>query len=138
MQRRVLAFCVVLVGGACAASAVPPVASTPAPSAVSLRERPLLTSADTIAAMCAHDPRVGMRLYGCYPPRGPLFIIDGEILPSDSSTASRLVRDRVGAAQSGREVVELILAPANDSAAMATYGSRARGGLVILRTRPRP
>lgn len=79
-----------------------------------------------------------MRLYGCNPRRGPLFIIDGVLLPTDSSMGSREWRDSVSAAQRGREVVELILAPANDSSALANYGSRARDGLVILRTRPSP
>jgi len=120
----------------CCATPSPPSPST-LPSVTASAARPLLTRADTIAAMCAHDPRVEMRLYGCNPRRGPLFIIDGVLLPSDSSRASREWRDSVSAAQRGREVVELILAPANDSSALANYGSRARDGLVILWTRPR-
>ncbi len=139
MLSRWFACFIVLAGSACAAP-VPPAATpqTPqTPSVASDRDRPLLTYADTVAAMCGHDPRVGMRLYGCNRPRGPSLVIDGVLLPTDSSVASRHRRDSVTAAQAGREVVELIFAPADDSVAMATYGSRAREGIVILRTRPR-
>src|SRR4051812_3554580 len=56
-------------------------------------------TAREISDACSHKPGARMRLYGCkpeafLPPRGePLYLIDGEALPTDTIGPRRLARE---------------------------------------------
>jgi hypothetical protein len=67
---------------------------------------------------------------------GVLIIIDNAIAVLDSTPESRVRRDSLLVALTGRIIASIEMFPPGDSVALKTYGSRARNGLIIITTRP--
>jgi hypothetical protein len=96
-------------------------------------------TAQEISDGCNHKPGARMRLYGCkqdafLSPRGePLYLIDGEALPTDTTGPRRLAREATVRALRAEDIEEIT--SINGDSAMARFGPTARFGAVLIRTR---
>jgi hypothetical protein len=61
-------------------------------------------------------------------------MVDGRLVGIDTSARGRQTMDSTLKALRGRRITDITIYLAGDSTAMATYGSRASVGLVIIQT----
>jgi hypothetical protein len=66
---------------------------------------------------------------------GPLILIDGAVANLDTTMHSRRRLDSLAATVVDQRLVQLQFFPADDTAAWRLYGSRARRGVIVIRTR---
>src|SRR6478735_3230268 len=96
-------------------------------------------TAQEISDACNHKAGARMRLYGCRPEafiprRGePPYLIDGEALPTDTIGPRRLAREAILSALRPEDLVELTIIKGDS--AVARFGSTARFGAVLMRTK---
>jgi hypothetical protein len=98
-----------------------------------------LWTAQEIADACSHRPGARMRLYGCKPEafvseRGePLYVIDGEALPTDTTGPRRLAREAKVRALRVEDIEEVTSIKADS--AVVRFGATARFGAILIRTK---
>jgi hypothetical protein len=96
-------------------------------------------TAQEISDACRHRPGARMRLYGCRPDasiprqRDPLYVIDGVVLPTDTSGSGHLMREATIRTLRAEDVEEItVIKP---DSAVTRFGPAARFGAIIIRTK---
>jgi hypothetical protein len=96
-------------------------------------------TAQEISDACNHKTGARMRLYGCSPEafiprRGePLYLIDGQALPTDTIGPRRVARESILQALRPEDLEDITIIKADS--AVARFGPTARFGAVLMRTK---
>jgi hypothetical protein len=96
-------------------------------------------TAQEISDACNHKAGARMRLYGCSPEafiprRGePLYVIDGQPLPTDTIGPRRLAREGILQALRPEDLEEITIIKGDS--AVARFGPTAQFGAVLMRTK---
>jgi len=93
-----------------------------------------------IADACNHKPGARLRLYGCSPEASgivrppPVYIIDGVVRIVDSTATQSPSQLKAWLGLHPDSILDITVV--HPDSAAARYGSRARGGAILIRTKP--